>query len=240
MSSMKGEGNGAPAELVAEKRRPPPSFRSVVDSHALASFSVAALILIVVPGPSVLFVVSRGVALGRRAAVVTAMGNAVGIYLQVVAVALGVGAVIERSVALLSAIRLVGAAYLVYLGVQALRHRRALASVLDVGAATPERRSLALEGFVVGASNPKWIVFFTAILPQFIDPAGAPVALQMLALGAIAVGIAVVSDSVWGMVAGTARSWLARSPRRLEALGGAGGLTMIGLGVRLAATGRKD
>ena len=212
----------------------------MVDSHALASFSVAAFILIVVPGPSVLFVVSRGVALGRRAAVVTALGNAVGIYLQVVAVALGVGAVIERSVALLSAIRLLGAAYLVYLGVQALRHRRTLASVLDAGAAAPERRGLALEGFVVGVSNPKWIVFFTAILPQFIDPSGAPVALQMLALGGIAVAIAVVSDSVWGMVAGTARSWLARSPRRLEALGGAGGLTMIGLGVRLAATGRKD
>jgi threonine/homoserine/homoserine lactone efflux protein len=212
----------------------------VADSHALASFSVAAFVLIVVPGPSVLFVVSRGVALGRRAAVVTAMGNAAGIYLQVAAVALGVGAVIERSVMLLSAIRLVGAAYLVYLGVQAVRRRRALASVLDVGAADPERRSLALEGFLVGVSNPKWIVFFTAILPQFIDPAGAPVPVQMLTLGAIAVAIAVVSDSIWGLAAGTARSWLARSPRRLEALGGVGGLTMIGLGVRLAATGRKD
>lgn len=212
----------------------------MVDSHALASFSVAAFILIVVPGPSVLFVVSRGVALGRRAAIVTAMGNAVGIYLQVVAVALGVGAVIQRSVMLLSAIRLLGAAYLVYLGVQAVRHRRSLASVLDVGAAAPARRSLALEGFLVGASNPKWIVFFTAILPQFIDPAGAPVPLQMVALGAIAVAIAVVSDSAWGMAAGTARSWLARSPRRLEALGGVGGLTMIGLGVSLAATGRRD
>ncbi len=212
----------------------------MVDSHVLVSFSVAAFILIVVPGPSVLFVVSRGVALGRRAAVVTAMGNAVGIYLQVVAVALGIGAVIERSVMLLSAIRLLGAAYLVFLGVQAVRHRRALASVLDVGAAAPARRSLALEGFLVGVSNPKWIVFFTAILPQFIDPAGAPVPLQMVALGAIAVAIAVVSDSIWGMAAGTARSWLARSPRRLETLGGVGGLTMIGLGVRLAATGRKD
>jgi len=212
----------------------------VADSHALASFGVAAFVLIVVPGPSVLFVVSRGVALGRRAAVITAMGNAVGIYLQVAAVALGVGAVIERSVMLLGAIRLVGAAYLVYLGVQAVRRRRALASVLDVGAADPERRSLALEGFLVGVSNPKWIVFFTAILPQFIDPGGAPVPVQMLTLGAIAVAIAVVSDSIWGMAAGTARSWLARSPRRLEALGGVGGLTMIGLGVRLAATGRKD
>jgi threonine/homoserine/homoserine lactone efflux protein len=212
----------------------------VLDSHALAPFTVAAFVLIVVPGPSVLFVVSRGVALGRRAAVVTAIGNAAGIYMQVVAAALGVGAVIERSAVLLSAIRLLGAAYLVYLGVQAVRHRRALASVLDVGARAPERRNLALEGFVVGASNPKWVVFFTAILPQFIDPAGAPVPAQMLALGAIAVGIAVVSDSTWGMLAGTARSWLARSPRRLEALGGVGGLTMIGLGVRLAATGRKD
>jgi threonine/homoserine/homoserine lactone efflux protein len=212
----------------------------VVDSHALASFTVAAFVLIVVPGPSVLFVVSRGVALGRRAAVVTAIGNAAGVYMQVVAVALGVGAVIERSVVLLGAIRLLGAAYLVYLGVQAIRHRRALASVLDMGSRVAVRRNLALQGFVVGISNPKGIVFFMAILPQFVDPAGAPVPLQMLALGAIAVGIAVVSDSAWGMVAGTARGWLASSPRRLEALGGVGGLTMIGLGVRLAATGRRD
>jgi threonine/homoserine/homoserine lactone efflux protein len=212
----------------------------VVDSHALASFTVAAFVLIVVPGPSVLFVVSRGVALGRRAAVVTAIGNAAGVYMQVVTVALGVGAVIERSVVLLGAIRLLGAAYLVYLGVQAIRHRRALASVLDMGSRVAVRRNLALQGFVVGISNPKGIVFFTAILPQFVDPAGAPVPLQMLALGAIAVGIAVVSDSAWGMVAGTARGWLASSPRRLEALGGVGGLTMIGLGVRLAATGRRD
>lgn len=212
----------------------------MVDSHALASFTVAAFVLIVVPGPSVLFVVSRGVALGRRAAVVTAIGNAAGVYMQVVAVALGVGAVIERSVVLLGAIRLLGAAYLVYLGVQAIRHRRALASVLDMGSRVAVRRNLALQGFVVGISNPKGIVFFMAILPQFVDPAGAPVPLQMLALGAIAVGIAVVSDSAWGMVAGTARGWLASSPRRLEALGGVGGLTMIGLGVRLAATGRRD
>ena len=212
----------------------------MVDSHALASFAVAAFVLIVVPGPSVLFVVSRGVALGRRAAVVTAMGNAVGVYMQVVAVALGVGAVIERSVLVLNGIRLLGAAYLVYLGVQAIRHRRVLASVLDVGLAEGRRRGLALEGFAVGISNPKGIVFFTAILPQFVDPSGAPVALQMLALGAIAVGIAVISDSCWGMLAGTARTWLARSPRRLELLGGTGGLMMIGLGVRLAASGRKD
>lgn len=217
-----------------------PYARPVVDSHALASFTVAAFVLIVVPGPSVLFVVSRGVALGRRAAVVTAVGNAAGIYVQVMAVALGVGAIIERSVVILSAIRLLGAAYLVYLGVQAIRHRRALASILDVGTLAPERRNLALEGFTVGVSNPKWVVFFTAILPQFIDPTGAPVPVQMLALGAIAVAIAIVSDSTWGMVAGTARSWLARSPRRLRAMGGVGGLTMIGLGVRLAATGRKD
>ncbi len=115
--------------------------------------------------------------------------------------------------ALLGAIRLLGAAYLVYLGVQAIRHRRALATVLDVGAVTDRRRSLWREGFLVG------IVFFTAILPQFVDPAGAPVALQMLALGAIAVTIAVVSDSTWGLTAGSAHEWLARSPRRLEALG---------------------
>ena len=97
------------------------------------------------------------------------------------------------------------------------------------------------EGFVVGATNPKNIIFFTAVLPQFVnESSGAPVPLQLLVLGSIYVVIALASDSVWGVVAGTARSWFARSPRRLELLGGTGGLVMLGLGVRLAISGRRD
>ena len=211
----------------------------MIAADALLTFAVTAVLLIVVPGPSVLFVVSRGVSLGRRAALVTVAGNAVGIYLQVLAVAIGLGAVIERSIVALQALKLAGALYLMYLGIQALRHRRELATVLDAATVRPRRR-IFREGFVVGVTNPKNIVFFTAVLPQFVDRSGAPVAVQMIVLGTIYVAIALVSDSIWGIVAGTARSWFARSPKRLELLGGTGGLVMLGLGLRVAISGRRD
>lgn len=206
----------------------------------LVAFAVAAFVLIVVPGPSVLFAVSRGVALGRRAAVVTAAGNAAGVYLQVIAVAVGLGALVERSVTVFSTVKLVGAAYLVFLGVRAIRSRGELPAAFDGDNQEHRRRRVFWEGFVVGATNPKAVVFFAAVLPQFVQVGGAPVALQMLVLGLIFVAIALVSDSTWGLAAGTARSWLARSPRRLRQLSAVGGLAMIGLGLRLATTGRND
>lgn len=207
--------------------------------HLLA-FAATAFALIVVPGPSVLFVISRGMALGRRAAVATVLGNATGAYVQVTAVALGIGALIARSVLVFNLLKLAGAAYLVLLGVRALRHRRRLADALGERVAALPTRRILREGFVVGLTNPKTVVFFAAILPQFTDPARGAVSTQLLVLGVIFVGIALVSDSLWGIAAGTARDWLGRSPRRLAALGGTGGLVMIGLGVSVAVTGRKD
>jgi threonine/homoserine/homoserine lactone efflux protein len=206
---------------------------------AFAGFAVASFLLVIVPGPSVLFVISRGVTLGRRAAVLTVVGNAVGVYLQALAVAVGLGAVISRSAVVFDAIRLAGAAYLVFLGVQAFRHRRALATVLDVAGTVRPTRHLLREGFLVGVSNPKAAVFFAAILPQFVAEGGAPAGLQMAVLGLISVIVALICDSAWGIAAGSARAWLSSSPRRLEVLGGAGGLTMIGLGIGLAASGGR-
>jgi threonine/homoserine/homoserine lactone efflux protein len=206
----------------------------------LAAFALAALALIVVPGPSVLFVISRGVALGRRAAIATVVGNAGGIAVQVVAVALGVGAVLERSVLLFNLLKLVGAAYIVVLGIRAVRHRARLADVLAAPVQALSTRRNLREGFLVGVTNPKNVVFFGAILPQFTDPARGHVATQLLVLGFLYIAIALVSDSVWGVIAGTARHWLGRSPRRLAAMGGTGGVVMIGLGLRLALTGRRD
>jgi threonine/homoserine/homoserine lactone efflux protein len=205
-----------------------------------AEFALLSLALIVVPGPNVLFVVSRSLQQGRAAGLAAVTGGALGEFVQVVAVALGVGAVVEASATVFSVVKLAGAAYLVYLGVQAIRHRRALAEALGQRAeGRPVRRMLA-DGFVVGVTNPKAIVFFVAVLPQFAERAAGHVPEQMLLLGAIFVGIALVSDSVWALTAGTARVWLARSPRRLAAIGGAGGLAMIGIGAGLALTGRKD
>ena len=211
----------------------------MVDAGALAAFLVASFILIIVPGPSVLFVISRGVALGRRAAVLTVVGNSTGVLVQVLLVAAGVGSIVERSVVAYEVLRLSGAAYIVFLGVQALRHRRHLSTVLDV-TATRSSRHIVREGFVVGVTNPKNIVFFTAVLPQFIDPDGVATPVQMVLLGAIFVALATLSDSAYGVLAGTARTWLAGRPHRLARLGGAGGLMMIGLGTRLAVTGRRD
>lgn len=209
---------------------------------SLAAFAAVSFAIIVIPGPSVMFVVGRALSLGRRAALVTVAGNAVGFYAQVVLVALGLGAVVERSVALFTAIKLVGAAYLVWVGVQAIVHRRSNASIaVEVGAAdVATHRSLFADGFVVGVANPKTIVFFAAILPQFVQTGGAPAGIQMLALGVIFAVIALASDSVWGLAAGTARQWFAQSRRRLELVGAAGGLAIVGLGVRLALTSRTD
>lgn len=207
----------------------------------LLPFALTAFALIVVPGPSVLFVIGRGVALGRRAALATVVGNALGVYVQVVAVAFGLGAVIARSIVVFSAIKLLGAAYLVWLGIQAIRHRRGHA---DVEVTAPARRlplrTAAREGFLVGVGNPKAIVFFSAVLPQFVTPGAGPVTLQLLVLGLVFIAIALVSDSAWALVAGSARRWFATSPRRLGRLTAAGGTIMVGLGLRLAISGRAE
>ncbi len=101
-------------------------------------------------------------------------------------------------------------------------------------------RRILRDGITVGATNPKAIVFFAAVLPQFVDRSAGRVPVQMLLLGAVFVGIAALCDSTWALAAGTARAWFARSPRRLALVGGTGGLAMIGIGASLALTGRKD
>ncbi|HEY9555284.1 MAG TPA: LysE family translocator [Acidimicrobiales bacterium] len=211
----------------------------MTDAHSLFAFVVASTLLIIVPGPSVLFVISRGVALGRRAALLTVAGNSAGAFAQVIVVAAGLGALLERSAVLFDAIRLLGAAYLVYLGVQMVRHRREGSALPDVTLVRSSRH-IVREGFVVGVTNPKLMVFLSAVLPQFVAPGSAPVPLQLLALGAVFVAIAMVLDGCWGFAAGTARTWLSAKPQRLERLGGAGGLVVMGLGVRVAMTGRHD
>jgi len=199
-------------------------------------------VIIVIPGPSVMFIVGRALAHGRRAALLTVIGNTLGEYVQVVVVAVGIGLLVERSILVFNVVKLAGAAYLVWLGVQVFRKRRTLESAV-AAAALPAAASdwrMALQGWVVGASNPKTIIFLTAILPQFVDKASGHVPVQILALGAVFSAIALASDTVWGLLAGVFRSWFAQSPRRLELVGGTGGLAIIAVGVGLALSGRKD
>jgi threonine/homoserine/homoserine lactone efflux protein len=212
----------------------------VVSLGQVAAFAAAALVLIVIPGPGVLFVIGRALAHGRRTALLSVAGHAAGNWVVAVFVALGVGTVVERSAAVFIAVRLAGAAYLVWLGIQAFRHRNSLAEVLDGAAAPRGDVRAAREGLVVGVTNPKAVILFAAVLPQFVDRPAGHVPAQMLILSAISIAIGLASDSCWGLAASIVRSWFARSPRRLGLVGGAGGLAMIGLGLTLALTGRKD
>ncbi|WP_217183666.1 LysE family translocator [Streptomyces sp. AC495_CC817] len=204
----------------------------------LLAFAVASVVIIVIPGPSVLFVIGRSIALGRRAGVLSVVGNALGTVPAVVAVAFGVGAIVASSVVAFTAIKIAGAVYLVYLGVQAIRHRGS--HVQGAEGLPASARTLLLQGFIVGATNPKTIAFFVAVLPQFVVPSAGAVWAQLLLLGITFQLLALACDSVWALAAGTARAWFARSPRRISTLSGAGGVMMIGLGGTLALTGAKS
>jgi len=211
----------------------------MVPASNLLTFALAAFLLIAVPGPSVLFVIGRALALGRKGGLLSVLGNALGELLQIAAVALGVGAVLAQSVLLFSVVKYAGAAYLIYLGIQAIRHRGGGRAAADPPRAASTVRMLR-EGFIVGATNPKSIVFFVAVLPQFVDYRAGSIPLQLASLGGVFLVIALASDSIWALAAGTARHWFARSPKRVSTLGAAGGAMMIGLGGTLALTGSKS
>ncbi|MEU4196463.1 LysE family translocator [Kribbella sp. NPDC026611] len=210
-------------------------------AHHLIAFAITAFIIIVVPGPSVLFIVGRALAAGRREAVLTMVGNTVGAAVMLVLVALGLGTLIAASAIALTVVKLCGAAYLIYLGVHAFRARKSLVEAMTSGSKPGGSRKALRQGFLVGVTNAKTAVFFAAALPQFVDKnASSPAAVQILLLGLVFILIALCSDSTWALVAGTARQWFARSPRRLEMVGGTGGLMIIGLGASIAVTGTKD
>jgi threonine/homoserine/homoserine lactone efflux protein len=212
----------------------------MVSTEQLAAFAAASFILIVIPGPSVLFAVGRALAYGRRTALVSVAGNAVGVEVVAVCVALGIGALVERSALVFTAVKLAGAAYLVWLGISAVRRRRDLAVALVARPTVKDQRKAALEGFLVGVANPKAVILFAAVLPSFVNRHAGNVPVQMILLSLVSFAIALISDSAWSLAASTVRRWFARSPRRLELIGGVGGLSMIGLGLTVALTGRKD
>ena len=206
----------------------------------LTEFMVTALVILVIPGPSVLFVISRGVAYGRRTALLTVLGNSTGSLMQMLLVALGLGTLVERSLVVFNAVKLVGAAYLIFLGVQAFRHRHSVANAALAGAPPKTVGQVVREGFVVGITNPKLIVFASAALPQFVDRTRGHVPLQMTVLALLFQLLATASDGTYALLAGTARQWIARSPKRLSALSGIGGIAIVGLGVNLAISRRHD
>jgi len=190
------------------------------------------MIIIVAPGPSVLFVIARAVAWGRTIAILTVAGNVTGSFVLSTLVALGVGPILQRWHIAYIAVQWAGGLYLMYLGLDAIRKRAIhAADMTNQGPVAPTARQSIRDGFWVGVLNPKAIVFFAAVLPQFIDIDGGHVTTQLIFLGLVFCVLAFISDGSWGLLAGTARAWLATDNRRLERLRGTGGTIMILLGV---------
>ena len=212
----------------------------MVSGGQLLGFALASLVLIVIPGPGVLFVVGRALAHGRRSALATACGHAAGNYVVAACVAVGLGTILQRSATVFVVVKIAGAAYLMWLGLQAIRHRKSLANAFAAAAEPREGWRALRDGMVVGVTNPKSYILFGAVLPQFVNRAHGNVPAQMLLLALVSVVIGGICDCAWGFAASVVRTWFARSPRRFEMVGGAGGLAMIGVGVTVAITGRKS
>jgi threonine/homoserine/homoserine lactone efflux protein len=198
----------------------------------LPEYIVAAMVIILAPGPSVLFVIARAIAWGRKTAVFTVAGNVTGAFALSTLVAIGLGPILQKSDLAYASIQWGGGLYLMYLGVDAIRHRRVHAEDMrNQGDVAPGIARSMRDGFWVGALNPKGLVFYAAVLPQFVDREKGNLALQLIFLGAIFSILAFISDGTWGLLAGTARNWLATDSRRLEKLRAFGGSVMIILGI---------
>lgn len=216
----------------------------MITGESLLAFVALASVLVAIPGPSVLFIVGRALQHGRRGALLSVLGNAGGFVVHAVLVAAGVGALVAASATAFTVLKIAGGIYLVYLGLQAIRHRRdglGDPSVVDLDdEAFPPlsvRRALS-ESFLVGVANPKTLVFMVAVLPQFVDPARGPAWPQILELGVVFALMAVLVDSVWALAAARARGWIASSPARVARVRAAGGGMLAALGVVLMASRR--
>jgi threonine/homoserine/homoserine lactone efflux protein len=210
---------------------------AMINTQLLLSFSLTAAVILILPGPSVMFIVSRALTVGRPAAIATAAGNTLGNSLQGVLAAFGLGALISESALFYNVITFSGALYLVCMGATTLRDR-GFSAVADGSTAENSRTRNARKGFLVGVTNPKTIVFFGAALPQFVDPTRGHVVVQMLVLLCVYTVISLFTDTSWGYLGGSIRNWSATSPRRIERLIGGGGICIIGLGIALALSQR--
>jgi len=213
---------------------------SGISGGRLLGFALASLVLIVIPGPGVLFVIGRALAHGRRTALATALGHAGGNYVVAACVAVGLGTLLQRSVEAFVIVKVAGALYLIWLGIHAIRQRKSLAAAMAIPVPPREGWRAVRDGVVVGITNPKAYILFGAILPQFVNRAAGDVPGQMLVLALVSVLIGAASDCTWAFGASAVRAWFARSPRRFELVGGAGGLAMIGVGVTVALAGRQS
>jgi threonine/homoserine/homoserine lactone efflux protein len=208
---------------------PPPS--------SLGLFVAAAFILLITPGPAVLYIVTRSMDQGRRAGLVSVAGVHVGTLVHIAAAAAGLSAVLMASATAFNVVKYLGAGYLVYLGVRRLLDRSTLAPSAQVAA--PRLRRTFVDGVVVNLLNPKTALFFLAFLPQFVDVARGRVGVQILGLGLVFVGLGLVTDGLYALGAGSAARWLRASPRFLASERWVSGGMYIGLGVAATFAGHQ-
>ena len=209
------------------------------DWSSLGLFVVAALVLLITPGPAVLYIVTRSIDQGRRAGLVSMLGVHVGTLVHVAAAAVGLSAVLVASATAFTAVKWLGAAYLVYLGVRRILDRTVTGSV-ESGRPRRLRRAF-LDGVVVNTLNPKTSLFFLAFLPQFVDLSRGRPGAQILGLGLLFVLLGTLTDGAYALGAGTAARWLRGRPRFLASERWVSGSVYIGLGVVTAVSsgGRK-
>lgn len=204
----------------------------IVVPSRIWEYFIAAVVIVLAPGPSVLFVIARAIAWGRATAVATVIGNVTGAFTLSVAVAVGLGPILQRSEIAFISVQVLGGLYLVYLGITAIKHSQIHANdITNQGDIRPSKWRSMREGFWVGALNPKGMVFFAAILPQFVDREAGNITSQLILMGAIFALLALFFDSGWGILAGTIRNWLATELKRLVLMRMTGGVVMIILGL---------
>jgi len=203
----------------------------------LIPYLISAIAIILIPGPSVLFTIARAISWGRTIAVLTVLGNTIGVFVLSIAVALGLGPILQSSELINSLVQIVGGTYIIWLGIDAIRQRVSTAeSIVAVAGSAPAKLKTIQQGFVVGILNPKVIVFFAAVLPHFVDPEFASITSQLFTLGAVFCVFGFIFDSAYGLLAGTARDWFASSPKRLVTMRSAGGVVMMLLGLATILT----
>lgn len=204
----------------------------MISGRHLVEFVIACVAIILIPGPSVMFTIARAVAWGRMTAVLTALGNAFGMLLLSVFIALGLGPLLQRSELLLQVVQIAGGLYLIYLGTDAYRHRQAHADdMVKIEEIKPSNFQIMREGFTVGALNPKALVFFSAVFPQFVDASLGSITIQLLAFGVIFAILSFVLDGMWGFLVGSSRDWFVTSRNRLVVLRTVGAVVMMVLGI---------
>jgi threonine/homoserine/homoserine lactone efflux protein len=204
----------------------------VIDGRSLFELIIASVAIILVPGPSVMFVIARAVAWGRITAVLTALGNALGMLLLSIFIAVGLGPLLQRSELLLVIVQVLGGLYLIHLGIDAYRHRQAHADdMIKIEEIRPNNFQILRQGFTVGALNPKALVFFSAVFPQFVDAAAGSITFQLLMFGVIFAILSFLLDGMWGVLVGSSRNWFVTSKNRLVVLRTIGALVMMALGV---------